>query len=102
MIQPAFSLHLSSDSICVLYAPDTGKIVFTHRVATLGDEPAPSEQELEQQARALASTPSALHDVSRESASLAALVLPSQRFLPRHSFHINLQTRELIATPRQP
>jgi hypothetical protein len=96
------SIHppVAHDLACVLYAPDTGKILFTHRVTVLGNAARPSEHELEKEARALLRQDTELYAARPADENLAALIVPSETFRPGHTYTVDRQNRALIAHPR--
>jgi hypothetical protein len=96
------SIHppVAHDVSCVLYAPDTGKIVFTHRVTVLGNAARPSEHELEKEARALLRHDMELYAARSADENLAALIVPTESLRPGHTYAVNIKDRTLIARPR--
>jgi hypothetical protein len=91
MSEPFVPPHVTQDSICVLYAPDSGEIVFVHRVTTLGDVPTLSANEIEIDARA---SMQQLGD--RLPENLGALIVTPDTFRPGRSYLVDSITATLI------
>jgi hypothetical protein len=91
----------SHDAACVLYSPDTGKILFIHRTTVLGDAPHPSSNELEKEARAAFKDHGKEFDLAYSAEEkVEALVVPGEKFLPGHTFSVDHKSRNLVARPR--
>lgn len=99
----ADSVHIRAthDTTCVLYSRDTGKIMFTHRFAILGNAPYLSPKELEKEARAALENHRKQLDLTHVTdEKLEALVVPSESFYPGHTFSVDRKNGTLIAHPR--
>jgi hypothetical protein len=93
--EPFGATGVTQDSICVLHAADSGEIVFVHRVTTLGEVPAMSDDELETDARK--SMRLTMHQLGvQPPENLAMIVVTPDEFQPGQSYVVDYSTGTLV------
>ncbi len=91
--------RVAQDTVCLLYAPDSGQIVFTHRVTTLGDLAALSNDDIEAAARrSMDDTMKQFKDTP--PASVKALLVTPEDFLPGRAYYVDTRTGRLAERAR--
>lgn len=97
-----FEAPASADRTCVLYAADSGRIVFSHRLTSLGNAMPLSDREFEARARALlADTPDVLRGSTEVEGPFEMLIVPSETLRrPGHVLLVDHATRSLVSQPR--
>jgi hypothetical protein len=99
MTEPNIDVSVSHDTVCVLYAADSGDVIYTHRVVTLGDAEPQSDEEIQADARRLMEDVPELEE-RRSAGEVAALMVSPAELQPGRRYGIDLEKRAVVERAR--